>query len=541
MLTKEFIESHLLGTNKKLSSQKIRQLSLPLAEKLLEQTQALNVPSAAYVVYHNLQNAPTCYCGKTLSIISFTQGFRKYCSAKCSRNSELTEHKRKNTSLERYGTESPGASPMVQSKTKKTNLERYGVHWAIQSEVIKERRRRTNQEKFGGPAAASSPEVRQRTRETNLKRYGGVAPMSSEIVKQKSRKTQITRWLPKKLDSLRDVVLPDFGEYDYNAIYQKYSWRCVVCNEPFESNLIGGKIPSCPGCYPRIKSRPELEVLDFVKSLGFDDAIHNDKTILKRENQWPLELDIVVPSLKVAIEFNGLYTHSKLNKSYHLEKYLLTKSKGFRLMHIFEDEWYEKRKIVEERIKSVLHRSSRIFARDCSLVQLSAHEMKDFFQETHLQGYVPASIGLGLVHSGSIVAAMSFGKPRFNKHFDWELLRYASKGTVVGGASKLFKKFLESSSGTVISYCDLRYGNGALYERLGFRYLKTTEPSFYYVHKGKRFNRLALQKHKLGNILQSFDPALTADENLSRNQYEKIWDCGHLVFCHPGSSTSANT
>ena len=70
--------------------------------------------------------------------------------------------------------------------------------------------------------------------------------------------------------------------------------------------------------------------------------ICNDKILTNyRKIIYPYELDIYIPSLKLAIEFNGNYYHciDKLqSKTYHLDKSLLCREKGIRLIHIYEFE-----------------------------------------------------------------------------------------------------------------------------------------------------------------------------------------------------------
>ena len=53
------------------------------------------------------------------------------------------------------------------------------------------------------------------------------------------------------------------------------------------------------------------------------------------------------------------------------------------------------------------------------------------------------TVCLGLIHEGELVQIMTFGKPRYNKNYQWELLRLCTNSdyNVLGGASKLFKNF----------------------------------------------------------------------------------------------------
>ena len=79
-------------------------------------------------------------------------------------------------------------------------------------------------------------------------------------------------------------------------------------------------------------SHGEKEVRKFIlEELGLV-ALHNSREVIH-----PLELDVYVPSKKLAIEFNGNYWHSEeyLNKNYHRDKTLNCAKNGIRLIHIF--------------------------------------------------------------------------------------------------------------------------------------------------------------------------------------------------------------
>ena len=54
------------------------------------------------------------------------------------------------------------------------------------------------------------------------------------------------------------------------------------------------------------------------------------------------ELDIVLPDLGLAFEYNGVYWHSEKfkDKNYHLNKTnTLKENIGYKLIHINSDEW----------------------------------------------------------------------------------------------------------------------------------------------------------------------------------------------------------
>ena len=107
----------------------------------------------------------------------------------------------------------------------------------------------------------------------------------------------------------------------------------------------------CPKCI-NIISKPEIELADFIKSLNYK-ILTSKRNIIK-----PYELDIYIPSLNKAIEFNGNwwhYNHSNPNckhKGYHAQKSNLCRKKGIQLLHIREDLWIKN----PEKMKQVIQK-----------------------------------------------------------------------------------------------------------------------------------------------------------------------------------------
>lgn len=250
----------------------------------------------------------------------------------------------------------------------------------------------------------------------------------------------------------------------------------------------------------------------------------------------PLELDIYLPDKNVAIEFDGLYWHSEENgkgEEYHLSKTEECENIGIHLLHVFEDEWNDKQEIVKDRIRSILGFNGRIFARKCVVKELDAKECKEFLDANHLQGYYNAKHRYGLIYEGELVATMTFGKPRFNKNYDYELMRYSCRigCNVVGGAGKLLAHFRRNHEGSIVSYADRRYSDGNVYERLGFVKVGVSQPNYWYVRNGEKLSRYQCQKHKLAKLLgDGYDENISEHENMRLNGYDKIYDCGNLVY-----------
>lgn len=60
----------------------------------------------------------------------------------------------------------------------------------------------------------------------------------------------------------------------------------------------------------------------------------------------------------------------------------------------------------------------------------------------------------------------------------------------------------------------------------------STSPNYFYITKNASTieSRQKFQKHKLKNILPTFDEKLSEWENMKNNGYDRFWDCGNLVF-----------
>lgn len=100
---------------------------------------------------------------------------------------------------------------------------------------------------------------------------------------------------------------------------------------------------------------------------------------------------------------------------------------------------------------------------------------------------------------------------------------------VIGGASKLFKYFIEKyNPDEVTSYADRSWSQGKLYEKLGFKLDNKTQPNYYYVIDGIRKHRFNFRKDKL--IKQGFDPNKTEHEIMLDRKIHRIYDSGNLKY-----------
>ncbi len=192
-----------------------------------------------------------------------------------------------------------------------------------------------------------------------------------------------------------------------------------------------------------------------------------------------------------------------------------------------------KMKIWKSMINAKKNNVTKIYARKCEIKHISYGEAAIFMNNNHIQGEVSHSVAYGLFYKEELVSVMSFGKSRYNKNYEYELLRYANKLNiaVIGGAGKLLNAFiLEYSPKSIISYANLRFSEGKLYEKLNFTFLYKSTPNYFYIKDNIIYSRIQAQKAKLSKLLENFNPNLSESENMKINGFKKITDRGNLVY-----------
>ena len=316
----------------------------------------------------------------------------------------------------------------------------------------------------------------------------------------------------------------DYTFIEFDKINDKVTIICSI-HGTFEqklSNHIHLK-HGCPKCASMI-SKQETEFQNWLS--GYIDIETNSRSIIP-----PYELDVVIPSKKIAIEYNGLYWHSESagkNKSYHLLKYQLCKEAGFRLIQIWENEWTQKKDIVKSIILSAIGIYERkIGARQCNIENIDVTTARQFYDNNHIQGFYGGK-HKGLLYKGELVSMMTI------KYHDnhCSLERFVNKRgyRVMGAFSKLLKSF--NIDKPIETFSDLRYFTGGVYSKNGFTFLYNSDPNYFYFKNGSSilFHRRYFQKHKLSRRLKSFNNEMSEYENMLFNGYHRIWDCGNAKF-----------
>ena len=397
-----------------------------------------------------------------------------------------------------------------------------------------------------------NPELREKYSEAMKKRYENPEERKkhSEAIKKAWENPEFKKKHSEASKKVQEIKRNEFieknnlskefleKEFVENNRFDIYEF-CEYCDIGYQTGLFYKNYFNIKTPNIRRNCLTQQEIYDFI--LQYIEADFNNRKVIN-----PQELDIYIPSKNIAIEFDGLLYHSSGYSSlsqcnsleeyptYHLEKTQACIEKGIQLFHIFENEWRDKKEIWQSVLLNAIGKSERVYARKCIIKEVPFKEAKEFLEKNHLQGTCSSKVNIGLYSGNTLVSLMTFGRPRFNKLYDYELLRFCNNlnTSVVGGASKLLSYFIKTyNPKSILSYANLRWSTGNLYEQLGFTLISQSSPNYFYFNEDFILHsRIEFQKHKLKDKLENYNPDLTESENMYNNGYRKIYDCGNLVY-----------
>lgn len=487
---------------------------------------------------NNIDYLPKCYCGKEVTRhLNWQDGYREFCSAKCSANSDKQKDKAKKTLINKYGVDHYSKTSTFKEKVKETSIKKWGVDNFSKTDEYLEKSKATYRKKWGKDNFTQTDEYKQKSKETLLKRYGVDSWLKTPEAKERIKTLMLQKWNVKQMfqdENYRtsNFIIandPNYIKYIGNGVSQ---FKCessdhffeITTDNYFARKRIGNIL--CTICKPITlnSSQKEDQVYTFIENIYHGEIVRNYK------NKY--ELDIYLPEINLGIELNGIWWHSEnyKDKNYHYEKTEYFKKLGIRVFHIWEDDWLTKSSIIESQLKHLLDLSQRrIWARKCKVRIIETEELRDFLDKNHIQGFVKSIVKIGLFYNDELVSIMSFDKYEGRKKMtdkEWNLNRFCNKldTSVVGGASKLLSFFIKRfKPERIISYADKDWSVGSLYEKLGFDRISESRPDYKYIIDGKRTHKSKFRKSNLG---------YTEKEStfMESKGIRKVWDCGKIKF-----------
>lgn len=256
----------------------------------------------------------------------------------------------------------PMNSVEAKEKAANTCLERYGSRsslWGSNRDNTLSR----NYERFGGASPFSSESIREKSIKTNLERYGvefGGGSLSAQI---KRDETMMSRYgvRSNKQFHLRNTIDLNREFIEDNFIDSKGRLMVNSIIEYFGYSGWGHVYRACSRLgvnYVRNLQRQQDELVAFIRTLYSGDVVVNTRTLIK-----PREIDVYIPELCIAFEYNGSYWHSDevilrdkgmSAKEFHEMKFRMCADVGVSLYFVREEDWVGNREKEEERVRRIL-------------------------------------------------------------------------------------------------------------------------------------------------------------------------------------------
>lgn len=476
----------------------------------------------------------TCnICGKTFERKAGSS--RITCSGDCQKRlAEITNIERygnkngkgygteyhKKYMVDKYGVDSFFKLETFNEIRKQKCMEKYGVDHYMKKAAHIETIRQNNELRFGAADVMKISEFKERNRRTLYEHYGVTSPAKDKGILTRMQNTCLERYgvnNPTKSKEILDKVIA--------TNIEKYGVPYFTLTDIYQNagDVISG----------RNKALGD--------TLGIDESNYEFKV---GAYSYDLKKDNILIEINPSITHNSTYgfaymtkrssNNDPLSKNYHINKTKLALDNDYRCIQIFD--WDDL-----DKIETMLKDKETLYARNLTLKEVGKEECDSFLNSNHLQNTCKGqTIRLGLYNDRELIEVMTFGKPRYNKNYEYELLRLCtlSNYKVVGGAERLFKHFVSSyNPESIISYCDNSKFNGDVYKRLGFTLKSFGTPSCHWYN-------LKTRKHITDNLLrQRGFSQLHGDSNYEKASrgasnrdlmieegYVEVYDCGQSIY-----------
>ena len=451
-----------------------------------------------------------------MEVSEFRDSISKTFSKKSIEEKQERINKIKQAKLNRYN----DANYNNKEQIAKTMTEKYGVSTGFNTEKSKVNRRITSLRRYGVDNPLKLKEIRNKGKEVIKEKYGVDNALASKEVREKIMKTikekygvenimQLDKYKSKYRTSMLDKYGVTSGFLTDNAINShKHGTKSNINNE--FANMLTAITDK--------HIQQEKPIVKYIYDILIGDNLVIDINPTVSHNtyiSYPFRLGLVEENKPV-------------DNNYHINRKINALNNGYDLISIFDwDNW--------EKIKYMLQDKQTLYARNLEIREVSVKDADEFLNKYHLQNTCYGQlIRYGLYKGDELIEIMTFGKPRYNKNYEWELLRLCSHKDfkVVGGAEKLFKHFLEMQSpNSIISYCDHSKFSGEVYDRLGSKQKGNPKPSKHWSRGEEHITDNLLRQRGYDQLFNANYGKGTSNEQLMlENGWLPIYDCGQLVF-----------
>ena len=549
---KDFIKDKLITKNNGLNTTyKINPTKYLTKHKIPEHIATLiDTPEKLIkYIYDNKIVIPTnssnicIICGSKTNFLSLPSGFRVFCSFECFKNSPDKQERINNGFMKAFGVDNCLKLPEIREKCKNSLLKNHGVTDAFKlrtnfsispetaAKISATHKSKTKDEK---------DEIYNKRRKTSLERYGDENVQNVQAVKDKRKATMKERfgydcffgsnahaqsiqdWSMKNFgvkhfsqshcknlnDMNKDFILKNFVKDKRFQIFEMMEYFNV--SESFVNKWKRNNNVAIPNKI--IKSKNQQYIYDAI-NVNITDKLYNTKKVIP-----PLELDIYIPSAKLAIEYNGRMHHSRgvsnnevfntpdFPIDYHLNKTLKCLEKGVELLHIFDN---ESKDLWISFIHSKLGFNKSVAFDDCNVRKISNTERAEFLTDNHILGDIESEYCFGVFYNGELIFTLGYSFS--NNTTEIKSICHKMNYYTANFVSKVIGQNIDDFVGNVVYYFDRRLGFPKHLLGTEFEIIETLKPEcFYFKNDKDEFHRFK------------------SDSNYK--SYRQIWNCGKFLI-----------
>ena len=423
--------------------------------------------------------------------------------------------KAKQTMIKKYGVDVGYKTDTAVQNRIEGSMKKFGVDNALKSKEVHNMAKQKIKDKYGVESIFQLPEVRQKCQQTWLDKYGETNPMKSKTNKTKLQNTMIEKY---------GVTSGFLTENAINS--HKYGTKSNI------NNAFAERLRQETG----LNVIQEKAINNFIYDIQIGDNLLIDINPTISHNvtySYPYVLGMKQENIPIA-------------KDYHFKRYQLAIEKGYTLISIFD--WMDVDKIINIIKAKLKLLSNKIYANKCVVKEIDMKTANEFLDKYHLQGGANGqTVCIGLFYKDELIQVQTFGKPRFNKKYDWEAIRLATKMDtyIIGGVSKGFKYFINKyNPQNIVSYNSLNISSGNTDSLQGFKQVSIGLSESIWVNTKNNDNpkyvrngslrRLGIDKvlHKPYDYFPDYDGTFeNSNEGLMiKEGYVQVFDCGQVTY-----------
>ena len=492
-----------------------------------------------YLYMNQINRRPVCViCGKPVKFRSVNKGYTDTCSRECDLALKSQSHKKiwdgytkeerearvkqmEDTREAKTGYRTPFANPDTRKQIEKTMLERYGTLYYISEEG-----RKSFQKKM--------EEKREEIDEKISKSWSEKTQEEKSNINQKRAQTCVEQFGVDNYSKTKDFS--GFMSEKTKSLWQDKNWKEKIQNTILERY---GVMYACLAKHVQDSNGKQISQSnkEFAQLLEESGIKNVEVEFSLRKYSYDVKVGDTLIEIDPSYTHNstiGPYFHGKhlepKDKDYHQKKSKFAQDLGYRCIHIWD--WDQIEKVVY-----MLSDRDRIYARECIVKEVSLEDTKEFLNLYHLQNSCRnQEVRFGLYYKEQLVELMTFGKPRYNGKYQWELLRLCTRPDyiVVGGANKLFSHFIDVyKPKSIISYCDNSKFSGNVYTQLGMNYTGCSHPRchWYNIKTKQHITDNLLRQRGADQLLgTTYGKGTSNKEILTKEGFVEVYDCGQSTY-----------